>query len=314
MVARRMPSTRRPPRLLVVGSVAFDRLERDDRSERRLGGVVTYGGLTAARLGCAVEAWSALPASRAAVVRQLLAPIALHLSPSAAPTRFLNRERAGHERDQRCPTQARTLAWVDRPFAADAAWDWVHLGPLHGADLAADLGARLRPHCRVLSVDLQGYARRISADGAVVAEVVADIDRRLAGVDWVKASDAEWAQVAAALGLDAAAARARFGWQGLLVTRGAAGGTAHLACGEIGWSAAPVESVALETGAGDVFVTALVAGLITAGADAAAGPQPEVFREVLAEAARIAARHVAGDWLDLAALALPDPAAPGGAA
>jgi sugar/nucleoside kinase (ribokinase family) len=293
-------------RLLVVGSIALDRLERGRSIVRRLGGAVTYSGLTALRLGCSVDAWTAMPAASAAVARRLLTPINLHVSPSAEPTRFVNREIPGHEREQLCPSQADRLRWEARVFPADARWDWVHLGPLHAEDLDAAVTSPLRQHCRVLSLDLQGYTRRIAADGSVAAEVVADMARRLEAVDWVKASEAEWELVAAALGLGADDACARFGWRGLLVTGGAAGGVAHVGGEAISWDAHKVDEVALETGAGDVFLASFVARMIERGDLEAAQPLSGTCRDALDHAADVAARHVAGRWLDLATLALTD--------
>lgn len=301
-----MAPSPQPTRLLVVGSIALDRLERGPRIARRLGGAVTYSGLTAQRLGCAVEAWTAMPASWADRARWLLAPIVLHVSPSAAPTRFVNREIPGREREQLCPSQADRLRWEERTFAVDARWDWIHLGPLHAGDLDVELTPLLRERCRVLSLDLQGYTRGIAADGRVASEVVGDVERRLEAVDWVKASEAEWESVSAALGLGADEACARFGWRGLLVTRGAAGGVAHVGGDAISWDAEQVDEVALETGAGDVFMASFVARLFELGDPDAAGSPAGRCRAAIGHAARAAARHVAGDWLDLRTLALPD--------
>ena len=296
-----MPELPTSPQLLVVGSIALDRLERGTRVDRRLGGAVTYGGLTAARLGVRVEAWSAMPEAWHAVARRLLAPVTLHLTPSQQPTLFLNRERAGSEREQFCTDRARCLRWQDAPFGADEHWDWVHFGPLHEADLAADLVTPLVARCRVSSLDLQGYARAVDpANGAIVARVADDLGARLVGLDWVKASDAEWDLVGAALGMSPAEAMLAFGWKGLLVTRGERGGTLHTRRGETSWRAAPAGDVVLETGAGDVFVAAFVARLISGG-----DVGDDRCRDALADAAGIAAEHVSGRWLDLDALALP---------
>jgi len=289
----------------VVGSVALDRLERDGRVEHRLGGVVTYGGLTAAQLGCAVTAWSAMPPRWAEVARARLLPVALCATAAEEPTRFVNRERPGSEREQRCPSQARPLCWADRPFGDHESWDWVHLGPLHAADLDAGLATPLRARCRMSSLDLQGYTRSVDANHAIVAHIPADLAARLTGLDWVKASEGEWALASAALRVSPAEALQRFAWRGLLVTSGERGGVLYTDAGAMPWLAAPAEVIALETGAGDVFITSFLARMMELGETDGRSPGSTACREALTHAAEIAARHVSGRWLDLEALALP---------
>ncbi len=293
------------PSLLVVGSVAFDRLERGSWRERRLGGAVTYGGLTAAKLGCRVEAWSAMPAAFAALAQPRLAPLVLYATASAEPTRFVNREVPGAEREQLCPSRARPLRPEDLPFAAQARWDWIHLGPLHGEDLDVSLTSTLRRRSAILSLDLQGYTRRVDAGGSIVAEVMPDLDSRLEAVDWVKASEAEWDLVGAALGMEPSRAITHFGWRGLLVTGGAAGGVLHLPGRTIAWRAEVAGEVVLETGAGDVFTAAFVAAWLEAERHALERASEPSIDVALHRAATIAGLHVAGRWLDLDALALP---------
>lgn len=296
-----IPLTGVSPSLLVVGSLAFDRLERDGLVEHRLGGVVTYGGLTAARLGCHVDIWSAMPSGAVDAVRQRLSGLHVMPSESTEATRFVNREYVGGERQQLCPTRARSLHWSDRPFAADAQWDWIHLGPLHPDDISAEVVHALRPRCRVMSLDLQGLTRSVEANGAVRAEVAEQVRDVLPGLDWVKASDAEWAQVADHLGLTAGLAVARFGWRGLLVSAGARGGVLHTPTGALPWLAEVPPHVVLETGAGDVFTTSFVGRLLQTGEDVAAA---------MSFAAYVAGRHVAGEWLDLTGLQIPPLADP----
>ena len=290
-------SAGRPPSLLVVGSVAFDRNERDGRVDQRLGGAITYAGLTAANLGCRVAGWCALPAAVVERVAGRLDRIDLYVSPSPHATRFVNREAAGSERGQSCPERARPLRWEDRPFSRRVRWDWCHLGPLHPDDFDAAVATGLRDQSGVLSLDVQGFTRAIEDDGRVVERAADGLVRRLDRLDWVKASAAEWRVVATSLGLEPAEALRRFGWQGLLVTAGERGGTLYAGDGTFPWSAEPVLRVEWETGAGDVFVAAFVARHWVESRSASAADASPAER-ALAEAARISARHVAGDWLD----------------
>lgn len=280
---------------MVVGSLALDRLERDGRMEHRLGGVATYGGLTAARLGCRVEAWSGMPSALVEEVQRRLVGVRFVGTDTAQPTRFVNREVAGGEREQACPTQARMLRAEDWPFDARARWDWIHLGPLHPRDLGLDVVRELRRRCGVLSLDVQGYTRRIAGDGAVLPEVAAELAEVLRLIDWLKASEAEWEAVAQRFAWSPAQAVERHGWTALLVSRGARGGTLHASGRSVDWRAEVPEHVALETGAGDVFTTSCITRTLQG---------DEAIEDALAFAAHIAGRHVAGAWLDLDSLRL----------
>lgn len=297
---------RRSTHLLVVGSVAVDRLERAGRVEHRLGGVAAYGGLTAARLGCSIDAWSALSREWIATARALLSPISLQIAESPTSTYFVNCERLGDERVQRCPSRAWPLRAIEFPFVRGESWDWIHLGPLHPDDIRGDVIDALRSRCRWMSLDIQGYTRRVHDDGAVTATVTADLADRLAGLDWIKASEAEWQLVADHLRTAPMEALRRFGWRGLLVSAGARGGILHTANGATPWKAARAKRVLLETGAGDVFTAAFLSKMVELRQIARAAPAHDPSLEALAFAADIAARHVAGDWLDLDALRILD--------
>lgn len=291
-------------RILVAGSIAMDRLERSGTVIHRLGGVAVYGGLTAAHLGGHVDAWSALPSDWRDRVRQRLEPVALHVTASPTATRFVNRETPGRERRQCCPSRARTLQAADLPFPASYRWDWVHLGPLHPDDLAADVAPVLRRRCSVLTLDLQGFSRHIMTDGAVEPATAADFEDRLLGLDWLKASEAEWALAESALHLSPAQAVHRFGWRGLLISAGDRGGVLHTEAGAISWVAARAARVALETGAGDVFTASFVTSLLKNREATSNAPREAELAASLRLAATIAARHVAGEWLDLDGLQL----------
>lgn len=302
-----MPGTqhpRRAERLLVVGSIAFDRLVREGRVEHRLGGVAAYGGLTAARLGLSVDAWTALSPEGMATAKARLAPLALFGTASPTCTHFVNEESPHAERRQRCPERATTLVAASAALPDTATWEWIHLGPLHPDDVDRSIAESLRPRCRLLSLDLQGYTRSIADDGRVGLAAAPSLAARLEGIDWVKASEAEWQLATAALRMDAAGAIRHFGWRGLLVSAGERGGVLHTEHEAIPWQAEPVPRVALETGAGDVFTAAFLVHRIAHGELSGTSGNRESFGHALRFAAAIAARHVAGEWLDLRALAL----------
>lgn len=295
---------RRTARLLVVGSIAFDRLVREGRVEHRLGGVAAYGGLTAARLGLSVDAWSALSPDGMTAATDRLAPIALYGTASPTCTHFVNEESPHAERRQRCPERATTLVASDTTLPNDATWEWIHLGPLHPDDLDVSIARSLRPRCRLLSLDLQGYTRRIDDDGRVELGAAPSLAIRLEGIDWVKASEAEWQLASDTLRMDAERAIRHFGWRGLLVSAGERGGVLYTEHDAIPWQAEPVPRVALETGAGDVFTASFLVRRIAQGELSGIPRSRETYGDALRFAAGIAARHVAGEWLDLQALSL----------
>jgi hypothetical protein len=280
--------------MAVLGSVAFDCLEREGHQRYSLGGTVVYSGLTAALMGWEVELLARVPEAEWPRLQRLEPYARGHWLTSASRTTFHNREFPDGERQQRMPSAAPALEAEALRACLDTAGlpalDWIHLGPLHPLDLSHGLPAEARKRCSLLSADLQGWVRWIS-EGAVLPGPSPEIMHILPQLDWAKAAEGEWAVLQGELGCTAAEAVQRFGWKGLLISHGLRGGELWLPEGRLGWNAAPAAPPWMETGAGDVFAAAFLACMAGAG-----GPKLDA-QAALEEAARIAALHVSGSWL-----------------
>jgi sugar/nucleoside kinase (ribokinase family) len=250
---------------VVVGAASRD-LATDDRRGWRLGGSATYCSLAAARLGvrvgCVVgldeealrEADEELEFLTAAGVA--LRPVRLEHGPV-----FENIERDGHRRQ-------RWLSRSDRIAAAALPDEWASAAGWLLVPVAGEVGeewARIpRPGARV-AVGWQGMLRGFAGDG------------------WVKRTAAEPSALLAAAGLVSASVndlgpalalerlRALAPGAVIVLTAGDRGGMALLGQGLARYEAVAARVVVDSTGAGDVFLAALVAAWLLTGELATAG-------------------------------------------
>ena len=180
----------------VLGSLAFDRLERGAIVQNRIGGALTYSGLTAAKLGWDVHLLARVPDSSWSELSPLAAHCHTQWLPSKKKTCFVNRERPDSQREQLLtstsdPLSASDLAKWHAISQQQPLLDWIHLGPLFPDDFSADFVPAVRPHARVLSADLQGWMRAVNGVKVVPAfsnKIIHDLH----DVDWLKASLEEW--------------------------------------------------------------------------------------------------------------------------
>lgn len=275
------------PRILILGSVSLDH-PAEPGDPIRLGGVPTYGGIALARTGLAVRAVArAARADRAAIGAALArGGVGVRLVPSARTTAFRNDYDAAGHRTQRLVARAAPLRWAHA--AADVAWaTHVHLGPLHGADLADDLVAGVAASGRPVSLDVQGLVRSARL-GPVEVVGSPRLAAALSAATVVKAAEEELAAVEGFLGAPLAALVERFGLREVVVTAGARGGTVWVEGRRFPYDAVPVAGRVDPTGAGDVFFAAYLAARLAGGA---------AVDEAARAAAAVAARHVAGGYV-----------------
>ncbi len=280
---------------VVLGSVTIDRIVHEGRAVEKVGGVVTYAGLTYRRHGLPVTVVTNVAAADADVLGVLERHgLACVHGPSEATTRFVNRV-AGDERRQEMPVAAAPIpAALARP-ALDGA-RLVHLGPLHPHDFASDLLPLVAAHDADAALDVQGYTRR-AVRGVIERHVDPGVTEALACAAFVKADPDELAAVLAALGLDLPSLMTRFDLREVVVTEGRKGGCVYERSGRrIPYTAAPVARVVDPTGAGDVFFAAYLAARLR---------ERRSIPEACARAAETATRHVAGAYLPDDELRLP---------
>lgn len=283
-------------RLLVIGSISFDTNWIGTRALRKLGGVVTYAGLTAHRLGCEVTMVTSVGTDgHDALDRFNREGLEFHARIGAASTQFVNAIHGDH-RIQRLdavadPIRAADLRGLDHEL--------VLLGALHPNDVGADALERLASASGRVAADLQGWVRRV--EGREVTPGASPLLERVLRIASVIKADPEEIEVAAAaLGCAEPEMCGRFGIEELLISNGSRGGRIRFPAGApVEYAAVPIEAAADSTGAGDVFFAAYLVSRFVRGLapDAAARA-----------AAEVAARQVAGRWLDDTLLAVDAPA------
>lgn len=283
-------------RMTVIGSLSFDRNRVGARQVRKLGGTVTYAGLTAARRGIETLAVTSLAAADRGWLGRLEAGgLRIRCRIGAASTRFVN-EIEGAGRVQRVEALAEPIRAVDLP---DGDADVVLLGALHPGDIDDSVLERLERPGTSVACDLQGFVRRVE-NGRVRADASPRLARVLGLSRTLKADAAELAVAEAALGCGAAEMLERFAIEELIVTGADRGGRIHRRGGDaFGYDAAPARRVEDPTGAGDVFFAAYLAARL-------AGRQSP--REAARQAATLATRQVEGGWLEAGLLEIDAPA------
>ncbi len=244
------------PEIVVVGSASRD-LTDDDPRGWRLGGAVTYGGLTLARLGVRTgivmgvdEAASA--AAELDLLRDAGADLRLVLLESAPVFRNLERP---DRREQWCLDPGRPIGPEACPVAWRAATHWL-LAPV--ADEMPDDWADVPRASAVVALGWQGLLRDLEPD-AVVTRRAPRRSRLLsrASIVGLSREDVDTDR------LDDLTALLRAGAQ-LIVTDGPRGGirVASAVGGPVvrrRFPAIPAASDVDPTGAGDVFLAAYLA-------------------------------------------------------
>lgn len=250
-----------PPTALVVGAASRDISDADPRGWR-LGGAVSYAALTLARLGLRTRALvgvdrTAGTAAELEVLRRAGAELALaHLD--SGPS-FENIETTAGRR-QRCLSPSSPIATRRLPEGWAVQADVVILGPVAG-ELPEEWAGVARPDA-VVALGWQGLLRELTP-GRDVARVAPAPGPLLARADLVGVSVDD---VGAAVRLRDLVDLIRPG-ASLVVTRADRGGTLLTSRRPArstlrAYPAIPSNDVADATGAGDVFLAALVASVV----------------------------------------------------
>jgi sugar/nucleoside kinase (ribokinase family) len=283
--------------VLIIGSAANDTIVQGSTSRRKMGGAVVYGGLTFRRLGVATRVvTNVAPQDRG--FRDLFARESIdgRFGPTKRTTTFVDRV-DGDDRSSSLVGVAPPITARQVSEALEGV-DLVHLGPLHPHDLDDEVLDLLGRRGVPVSLDLQGYVRETQdGGGEIVQRASPSLAPALALASIVKAGREEAAEVMRATGRTLRDLAVHFGIDELVVTAASQGGRVVCSSGEeIEYAAVPTVERD-PTGAGDVFfATYLVSRLRD-------GLSPRLS---CARAAATASRHVAGEHIVEATLALPE--------
>jgi hypothetical protein len=250
-VYARHQETRPAPEVVVVGAAARD-IAPDDRRGWRMGGSVLYCGLSLARLGLRVGCLMGLDrearqaGDEVGLLEEagaIVVPVALDSGPV-----FENTEVAGGPRRQRWLSKSDAIPVSALPEAWRAAGGWLMV-PVSG-EIGEEWADVPGPRARV-ALGLQGLTREFPPDGWVkpVAPQPGRVIER-AGLVVLSAHDlpSEVPPESLRLLTDAV----------IVATAGADGGAALHRTREIKYKARVADPVVDATGAGDVFLAALM--------------------------------------------------------
>ena len=245
------------PDLVVIGAASRD-ITPDDPRGWRLGGSAAYCALAAARLGLRVgcllgvdaEASAAHELSLLEAAGVDLRRVALERGPV-----FENIERDGHRR-QRWLSECAPLAPAALPKDWRGARGWL-LVPIAG-ELPGEWSAAPKSDA-VIGVGWQGMLRKFAADGWVRG-IAPELSTLLAAAGLVVASVNDLPSGATIASLRMLAPQAT-----IVLTAGERGGVVVHLSGLTRYRAIPATAVVDPTGAGDVFLAALMVGWLLKG-------------------------------------------------
>jgi sugar/nucleoside kinase (ribokinase family) len=255
--SRAGPGSRARPHLVVAGSATRD-LDPSDARGWRLGGAAVYAALTAARIGLEVSAFLGVDAlTQEAAELALLrgAGASVHLQRTWASPVCENIERPDGRRQRLVARGARLHPPPDVESLAPDAWLFAPVG-----DELGDEWAEVPRQDTLLALGLQGWLRHVAEDGTVTPSK--DLPVAFRGRADIASLSVE--DIIGDAALEAPRALAKPGGI-VLLTMGARGGMASDGGRLIAWPALDPAVATDETGAGDVFLGAYVAGRLMLG-------------------------------------------------
>ncbi len=293
---KKEPSKRMPATVAVVGSVTIDRIIENRKTTERLGGVVTYGGLTFQRLGVETAVVTNIAANHRGLLDVLAAEgLAVHVGTSRLTTRFVNEAR-GDWREQLMPEAAAPItAGQVKPLLSEVRH--VHAGPLHPDDIEPQAMTLMAESKKLVSLDVQGYLRRTEND-RIVPAVSAGLEGALRSAHIIKADEEELTLMLDHFRLSLPGFLQRFRIDEAVITRGSRGASVWTRAGEgYHFGAETVRRPVSTVGAGDVFFAAYLVAHVyrKLGIDMAA-----MFAAGVA-AKQVSGKHLPPGLLDLGA-------------
>lgn len=273
--------------VLIIGSATIDRVEQSGVSAVKMGGVVAYAGITFRKHGLRTVVASNIATQDAALFRILREQdIQLFNGVTKATTMFVNHV-DGDERWQEMPVCAAPIT-AGKLQCAIRRVDHIHLGPLHPLDIERGL-IRLAPGKGIwVTLDVQGYVRRIEK-GKVRPGISEDLHEALLACTVIKADQTELQVILDAYQMKIDEFMNAYKLSEIVVTNGKAGGRVVLMSGEVAsYKARQINHAVDTTGAGDVFFAAYLVSRLH---------RRQSVRVACKHAALVAARQVQGRYI-----------------
>jgi len=274
-------------RVLVIGSATIDSIEQPGISAVKMGGVVTYAGITFRKHGLHTAVVSNIATQDVALFRILRQQdIQLFNGVTKTTTMFVNHV-DGDERWQKMPLRAAPITASQLQCTIQHV-DHIHLGPLHPLDIEREL-LRIAPRKGIwVTLDVQGYVRRVEK-GKVRPGISEDLHEALLACTVIGADRTELQVILDAYQMGIDELMNAYKLSEIVVTNGSEGGCVVLMSGEVvSYKARRVNHIVDVTGAGDVFFAAYLVSRLH---------QRRSVRVACNHAALVAARQVQGRYI-----------------
>ena len=276
----------------IVGSITLDDIKVTDRQYRKMGGVITYAGLTYRRHGLSVLGVSNLAGQDSGIKSKLVEfGIEILSGKSKQTTHFVNNQ-DGPRRDQMMIQAARKIEFKQIQQIIGVV-DGLHLGPLHPLDIDPQTYLMLKNSNQKIFLDVQGLTRKI-VDRQICTAVSEHLASGLQTAHIIKANGRENRAILDFYRINLAEFMHRFKIEEYVVTLGINGGFVQTCLGDkIDYKAAASGAVEDPTGAGDVFFAAYIVNRFF---------KQMQIRDACQSAAKIAARQIAGNYIPFSQL------------
>ncbi len=273
--------------VLIIGSATIDRVEQSGVSAVKMGGVVTYAGITFRKHGLRTAVISNIATQDVALFRILRQQnIQLFNGVTKTTTMFVNHI-DGDERWQEMPVRASPIT-AGQLQSTIQHFGHLYLGPLHPLDIEREL-LRLAPEKGIwVTLDVQGYVRRVE-NGKVRPGISEDLHEALLACTVISADRTELLVILDAYQMRIDELMNAYELSEIVVTNGSEGGRVVLMSGEVvSYKARRVNHVVDATGAGDVFFAAYLVSRLH---------RRQSVRVACKHAALVAARQVHGRYI-----------------
>lgn len=272
----------------VIGSATIDHIHHNGCKTIKAGGVVIYSGITYKKFGLRTTIITNISSLHDSLVRIFLRhDLELLRGDTQDTTQFINHVE-GENRWQEMPCSASPIN-AKQVYGALKEIDLIHLGPLHPGDFEENVLEMLMDSTSLVSLDAQGYVRRISNDGRVHFGISKLLYKALAVSSIVKVGRSELEVILKELNMTIHEFVSSHNIDELVVTSGSEGGRVITAEGEdISYQAHMVNHVLDTTGAGDVFFASYLVSRLK---------MNQSIANSCEHSAKVAAHHVEGMFI-----------------